>query len=158
MLIEVAYTPITASASPPPSGPLGGTCPQANLAAYSRNGGAKAGAAPCSDGWPCAFAFPATTAPSSNEQNSIINILRTDTRILPFSAGFANPPLPCQLFGRHSPDSGAIGRDYASYQGAAATNLIATDPLTAKMMKALGFWQRAAPSPISASADAALLP
>src|SRR6516162_7210225 len=59
MLIEVAYTPITASASPPPSGPLGGTCPQANLAAYSRNGGANAGAAPGAEGWPCALALPA---------------------------------------------------------------------------------------------------
>src|SRR6266404_7208175 len=57
MLIEVAYTPTTASASQPPSGPRGGTCPQANLAAYSRNDGANAGATPCADGWAWSQAF-----------------------------------------------------------------------------------------------------
>jgi hypothetical protein len=96
MLMEVAYTPITASASPPPNGPRGGTCPQANLAAYSRNGGPKPGAG-C---WPCAFASPATKTPSSNTQVSGDSLLCIDIWRPPQSAccskpAFAAPALGC---------------------------------------------------------------
>src|SRR5260370_23600240 len=79
MLIEVAYTPTTTSASPPPAGPGGGTRPQVNLAAYSINGG----------GRPCALAPPGTIALNSNEQDSGNNLCCMDIGVLPISIGLS---------------------------------------------------------------------
>jgi hypothetical protein len=72
MLIAVAYTPTTASVSPLPAGPAGGTRPQVNFAAYSMNGG----------GNPCALASPTTIVLNSNEQESDSNLFCLDTSSL----------------------------------------------------------------------------
>src|SRR5262249_23491097 len=81
MLIDVAYTPTTTSASPPPAGPGSGTRPQVNLAAYSIKGG----------GRPCALASPAAIAVSNNAQDSGSNLSCTYIGVLPVGMAGVSP-------------------------------------------------------------------